>query len=555
MEYVDGADLDRLVRTTGRLAPNRAAYYIAQAAAGLQHAAECGLVHRDIKPSNLLVDRDGVVKVLDLGLARLAGRGGLTERFDSNSVLGTADYISPEQALNSHEVDTRADIYSLGCTFYFLLAGQAPFKDANVTQKLLMHQVTEPTPITELRDDVPPEMAAVLTRMIAKDPADRYQSPAEVMEALADWINPPPPPPTETELPLRSFGSSSSSDSSLSGRGQITLTWPKPGLRTGVTGALTKHRPLPSPDAEDPTRSPTKRWAIYGVGALGVVVIILAAWRPWSGPALDDATADLPNLTAPVGGAATKTTPARPTRGFAFQQVDRGTSRPPVVDGELRETPTDVLLISSPDLARALAGDAEWAPVFVRDAIGAGKVRVLPYAVLMASTPYANTLVAVDETGPRALATDDCLAADKLASATPEHNLMFRGPVALRTGTTEVNSVVADLSDVSAGTVGSTLKVHSGAILIAGAPGEKNATLGAGPNPLTLDFAGRTGYLTLSSDQDSANKGWAAREYLVRARMTGFGVSPLVLSGMWGTALNLDTSENEAAGLMVQGLS
>src|SRR5262249_1318401 len=180
MEYIDGADLERLANSIGPLDFRRATYYVAQAAAGLQHAAERGLVHRDIKPSNLIVDREGVVRVLDLGLARLAGQVGPTERFDSNSVLGTADYISPEQALNSHEVDSRADIYSLGCTLYFLLAGRAPFKDANVTQKLLMHQMRDPTPITELREDVPGLMGAVLARMMAKEPSARDQTPAAV---------------------------------------------------------------------------------------------------------------------------------------------------------------------------------------------------------------------------------------------------------------------------------------------------------------------------------------------------------------------------------------
>jgi len=360
-------------------------------------------------------------------------------------------------------------------------------------------------------------------------------------------------------LPPRAFGSSSPSDSSLSGRGQltqVTLTLSKAGLRTGVTDALTKRRMLPpTASAAEPPVSAKKRWAIYGMAGLGLVIIVLAAWRPWSGSS-EDGHSDLPKLptTAPLGGA-TKANPPRPQRGFAFQIVDAGTVRPPVVNGEIRATSTDVLLINSPDLARTLANDAEWTPVFVRDAVGAGTVGVLPYAVLMGPTSNAKTLVAVDATGPRALTPADCLTGDRLSEGTAENNVMFKGPVTLKTGLTEVNSVVGDLSDVSAGTVGSTLRVHSGAILIAGAPGDRNAALGAGANPLTIDFARRTGYLTLCSDQDFAIKGRATREYLVRARMTGFGDSPLVLSGMWGTVLNLDTSENEAPGLVVQGLS
>src|SRR5262245_22256905 len=116
MEYVDGVSLQQLVAQTGPLDPVRAAHYISQTAAGLQHALEASWVHRDIKPGNLLVDRQGVVKILDLGLALILrdNRDQLTKQFDDKSVLGTADYLSPEQAMNSHEVDIRADIYSLG---------------------------------------------------------------------------------------------------------------------------------------------------------------------------------------------------------------------------------------------------------------------------------------------------------------------------------------------------------------------------------------------------------------------------------------------------------
>jgi len=559
MEYVDGADLDRLVNTIGPLEPTRAAYYIAQAAAGLQHAAERGLVHRDIKPSNLLVDREGVIKVLDLGLARLAGHGSLTERFDSHSVLGTADYISPEQALNSHDVDTRADIYSLGCTFYFLLAGRAPFKDANVTQKLLMHQVTEPTPIDEIRGDVPPGMPEVLEKMMAKDPAARFQSPAEVLEALAEWTDPPPPPPTEAELPPPALGTSSPSDSSVSGRGQVTLTLPKAGLRTGVTGALTTRRPIRGASATEAPPSSKKKWAIWGgVAALGVVVIGLAAWHPWSGPSNPDDWQDSLVKNRPVATPPPQNrppAPARPARGFGYLLLDPGMGRPLVVNGDIRETPTDLLYVNTSDLAKSLAGDTDFTPVFNRDAIGRGAVRVVPYAVVQTASNYANTFLAVDLSGPRSLVAADCVTADRIAGASSERIAMLRGSVIFKPGLTELNSLITDLSDVGAGTGGSTVKLYSGAILFSGSPREQNTSLGAGSNPLTLDFVGHTGYVTLASDQDFAVKGRATREHFVRARLTGFGESPLVLSGMWGTALGLDASENEASRLVVQGIT
>src|SRR5207245_5250809 len=153
MEDVDGVGLQDIVKKSGPLDLARAAHYISQAALGLQHAHEvAGLVHRDIKPGNIIVDRSGTVKVLDLGLARFFYDEDdlLTKKFDEN-VLGTADYLAPEQALDSHSVDIRADIYSLGGTFYFCLAGLAPFAEGTVAQKLIWHQTRQPRPIRAVR--------------------------------------------------------------------------------------------------------------------------------------------------------------------------------------------------------------------------------------------------------------------------------------------------------------------------------------------------------------------------------------------------------------------
>jgi eukaryotic-like serine/threonine-protein kinase len=136
MEFIDGPDLQQMITRRGPLSIGLACEYIRQAALGLQHAHEEGMVHRDIKPANLLVDPTGTVKVLDLGLARYeqAGADSLTERFNSKMVLGTADYLAPEQALNLHNTDARTDIYSLGATLYALLAGRPPFHEASIGQ-------------------------------------------------------------------------------------------------------------------------------------------------------------------------------------------------------------------------------------------------------------------------------------------------------------------------------------------------------------------------------------------------------------------------------------
>ena len=203
MEYVDGVNLQDLVTRHGRLDPTRAAHYISQSAAGLQHAHQAGLVHRDIKPANLLLSRTGVVKVLDLGLARFFhdDEDALTKEHSGQAILGTADYLAPEQGRNSHDVDIRADIYSLGATFYFLLVGRAPFADGTLNQKLIWHQMKTPTAVRKLRPDVPEAMAMVISRMMAKDAAGRYQTPADVVAALAPWTQTVLRLPAPAELP------------------------------------------------------------------------------------------------------------------------------------------------------------------------------------------------------------------------------------------------------------------------------------------------------------------------------------------------------------------
>lgn len=229
LEHIDGTNLYELVRKHGPLGVERAAHYIRQAAQGLEHAHRAGLVHRDIKPGNLVLDRAGVVKVLDMGLARFFNEPeeNLSEDQEQGNVLGTADYLAPEQVHDSR-VDIRADIYSLGVTFYYLLAGKSPFHLGTVAQKLIWHQVRQPKPIRALRPEVPEGLQQVLQRMMAKDPAHRYQSPAAVVDALAPWTQTAIAPPREEEMPppaLRSgpasasAGTGASSGSNLSPRG------------------------------------------------------------------------------------------------------------------------------------------------------------------------------------------------------------------------------------------------------------------------------------------------------------------------------------------------
>lgn len=189
MEHVEGQDLEKMVLIDGPLDYDKAADYIRQAALGLDHAHGRDMIHRDIKPSNLLLDQQGLVKILDMGLARLTGRDERSLTIEHNEkVLGTTDYLAPEQAIDSHNVDLRADIYGLGCTLYFLLMGNPPFPDGTLAQRLMKHQTQEPQDIRKKRPDCPEELIAICKQMMAKKPKDRYQTAGDVAEALEDWL-------------------------------------------------------------------------------------------------------------------------------------------------------------------------------------------------------------------------------------------------------------------------------------------------------------------------------------------------------------------------------
>ncbi|MFL5244901.1 MAG: serine/threonine-protein kinase [Gemmataceae bacterium] len=183
-EYVEGEDLRTLLEKNGRLPVAESIQYVLQIAAGLAHAASRGVVHRDIKPSNIIITPTGWAKLVDMGLARSLGPQqdpGLTQ---SGVTLGTFDYISPEQALEPRDADIRSDIYSLGCTFYHLLTGQPPVPDGTAARKLHHHQHVAPVDPRQLNPEIPDDVAALLSRMIAKNPADRYQNPEHLVQHL-----------------------------------------------------------------------------------------------------------------------------------------------------------------------------------------------------------------------------------------------------------------------------------------------------------------------------------------------------------------------------------
>jgi eukaryotic-like serine/threonine-protein kinase len=192
MEYVPGTDLGRLLHERGALAIETACRYAAQLAQGLWHISSLGLVHRDVKPGNVLVTEDGsTVKLVDLGLARFdhpdweAAASDLTQ---VGMMIGTPDYVAPEQIRDSRRADIRSDLYSLGCTFYHMLAGIAPFAGPDAVAKMYLHQTAEPIRIEQIRPDVPPAVAAMVRKLMAKKPRDRYQDPGEVAATLRPYL-------------------------------------------------------------------------------------------------------------------------------------------------------------------------------------------------------------------------------------------------------------------------------------------------------------------------------------------------------------------------------
>ncbi len=191
MEFVEGISLQELVESSGPRPPREAAELIRQAALGLEYAHRAGLVHRDIKPANLIRDLEGTVKILDLGLVRSLRQddeeAGLT-RAHGEAVLGTVDYLSPEQAIDSHEVDTRSDIYSLGCVLYFLLTGAPPFDRGTLAERLLAHQTQAPAPLTGPDSEIPEGLARIVARMLFKRPEGRQRTPGEVASDLEGWL-------------------------------------------------------------------------------------------------------------------------------------------------------------------------------------------------------------------------------------------------------------------------------------------------------------------------------------------------------------------------------
>lgn len=338
MEFVDGMTLDRMVRMQGPLPIKQASDYIRQAALGLQHAADQGLVHRDIKPGNLLVaqrsglatpgkrssslhrrpvlitQRDkklaldsassegkmmnawGMVKILDMGLARIrdsfddysGDQGPLTPLTRAGTLLGTPDFIAPEQARDPRNVDIRADLYSLGCSYYYLLVGRPPFSGGNDVQKILRHQTERPVPIEELRPHLPTSVTAIINRLLQKRPEDRYEMPQDLADDLQVFLTTPPKTGAIAQETLRreaettppapvSLFNRGVSPQAVTIAGEIeAATSPPLTSESSVADIPVKFEtPLPKQDKTLEKRGPIRKWASYPahLGAVSGVAI------------------------------------------------------------------------------------------------------------------------------------------------------------------------------------------------------------------------------------------------------------------------------------------
>jgi eukaryotic-like serine/threonine-protein kinase len=418
MEYVDGRDLAAIVKERGRVPLDDALDYIAQAARGLQYAHSMGVVHRDIKPANLLVDSRGTVKILDMGLARLdvaAMAEGLTQ---SGQMMGTVDYMPPEQAFDARRADARSDIYSLGCTLYRIVTGEAMYAGESLVQVSLAHREL---PIPDLRAKCPeasPRLNEVFRRTVAKRPEDRYQTMADVVSALAALVT----SRAETVRPIDatiSFSPAAQSPSDNKNPGEIQVR-KTPSLTKVVVAEKTKYLAAK---------------VIGGVFATIVAPFFVAILlKYFDKPEAPTVPTKSELAAADVRPAPSEIHTSNPSQ--AVSEPAHSKQGPPATGGiggaNQAEPPGRA---NAPfDAAQARAFQQSWAqyasiPVERRNSIGMRLVLIPPGTFLMGSTP--DQVVASQSLGERPKKGPDELGEAAVAEETPAHRVQINRPYLL----------------------------------------------------------------------------------------------------------------------------
>jgi serine/threonine-protein kinase len=301
MEYVDGPNLHQLVRRHGPLPVGQACEYIRQVAQGLHYAHQKGMVHRDVKPGNLLLQTESlagpggqlvvtpIVKISDFGLARLyepGGKAGGNPGSERRRVLqGTPDYVAPEQAQDNTLADPRSDLYGLGCSFYHLLTGRVPFPGGHALEKLTRHATEEAPAVESLRPEVPPAVAAVVRRLMAKRPEERFATAGEVVAALAPFCGAAPSDPVAP--PSTPFFDGLATPAGGSGTGLVpepaapddrSALAGTPDIESAATATGTTRLPSASPPEDAPPPAPPRHWLLVGAVAAGLLAAGAVGW-------------------------------------------------------------------------------------------------------------------------------------------------------------------------------------------------------------------------------------------------------------------------------------
>ena len=367
MEHIDGKNVGQLIGDLGKLPWPYSARLARQVALGLEHARLKDLIHRDVNPCNILVTQDGTAKLTDLGLA--IDLNDLDNVTRDGATVGTFDYVSPEQAKNSRSVDTRADLYSLGCTLFHMIAGRVPFPMASLPEKLYAHQLHDPEPLTELAPEVPQGLAEIVRRLMRKAPDDRFQTPAELAAALepfaieTGWTTTPSavnPPPVEG---AGSGEGPSAVEESSAGLTAVSPTTPGPGIGESffpldlgpvepLAGNL--HKPGWVRSSADLAGVPRPRQIKVGmVAALGFSAVVVAA-----------VVATLANLaSSKISGNATSSGAGGTTTASHGQPGSTATSAGPLVAGAIvvrfRDGSSEAVADLKSAIARAVRDRAE----------------------------------------------------------------------------------------------------------------------------------------------------------------------------------------------------